>query len=81
MRLAPPQLHFSAADARIRLLHALQYRSEAPAGFDARSPITLTAPVDGLFFARDNRRFAVAGMSLGKVAGSHAMRSGPLLFA
>lgn len=42
---------------------------------------TLTAPVDGLFFARDNRRFAVAGMSLGKVAGTQALRSGPLLSA
>lgn len=39
------------------------------------------APVDGLFFARDNRRFAVAGMSLGKVAGREALRSGPLLSA
>jgi hypothetical protein len=37
--------------------------------------------VDGLFFARDNRRFAVAGMALGKVAGSQAVRSGPLLSA
>lgn len=41
----------------------------------------VTAAVDGLFFARDNRRFAVAGMSLGKVAGSQALRSGPLLSA
>ena len=37
------------------------------------------APVDGLFFARDNRRFAVAGMSLGKVAGRDAQRRGALL--
>lgn len=42
---------------------------------------TLTAPVDGLFFARDLRRFAVAGMSLGKVAGRVAVRQGPLLSA
>ena len=42
---------------------------------------TLTAAVDGLFFARENRRFAVAGMSLGKVAGRDALRDGPLLSA
>lgn len=39
----------------------------------------LQAPVDGLFFARENRRFAVAGMSVGKVAGSQAQRQGALL--
>ena len=53
---------------------------------DLVDPITGTstpvrAPVDGLFFARDNRRFAVAGMSLGKVAGTEAVRSGALLSA
>jgi hypothetical protein len=37
--------------------------------------------VDGLFFARDNRRFAVAGMSIGKVAGAEATRQGKLLSA
>jgi predicted deacylase len=42
---------------------------------------TLTAAVDGLFFARENRRFAVAGMALGKVAGVDALRSGSLLSA
>lgn len=42
---------------------------------------TLGAPVDGLFFARDLRRFAVAGMSLGKVAGREATRAGALLSA
>jgi predicted deacylase len=42
---------------------------------------TLTAPVDGLFFARDLRRFAVAGMSLGKVAGREPVRHGALLSA
>jgi len=42
---------------------------------------TLASPVDGLFFARDLRRFAVAGMTLGKVAGSQALRSGSLLSA
>ena len=41
----------------------------------------VNAPVDGLFFARDNRRFAVAGMSLGKVAGAEPVRSGSLLSA
>lgn len=40
---------------------------------------TLRAPVDGLFFARENRRFAVAGMSVGKVAGQQATRVGALL--
>jgi predicted deacylase len=49
-------------------------------------PLTATttpirAPVDGLFFARDNRRFAVAGMSIGKVAGAEATRQGKLLSA
>jgi hypothetical protein len=39
----------------------------------------LAAPVDGVFFARENRRFAVAGMSVGKVAGPEARRHGPLL--
>lgn len=42
---------------------------------------TLNAPVDGLFFARENRRFAVAGMALGKVAGREALRTGSLLSA
>lgn len=39
----------------------------------------LKTPVDGLFFARENRRFAVAGMSVGKVAGQQARREGALL--
>ncbi len=39
----------------------------------------LKTPVDGLFFARENRRFAVAGMSVGKVAGREARREGSLL--
>jgi hypothetical protein len=42
---------------------------------------TLGAGADGLFFARENRRFAVAGMALGKVAGQQALRSGSLLSA
>lgn len=37
--------------------------------------------VKGKFFARENRRFAVAGMDIGKVAGSQAFREGPLLGA
>lgn len=45
------------------------------------SVTTLKSPVDGLFFARENRRFAVAGMTLGKVAGRDATRSGRLLSA
>jgi predicted deacylase len=48
------------------------------------NPITgvttpLPAPVSGLFFARDNRRFARAGSRLGKVAGTLALRQGRLL--
>jgi predicted deacylase len=39
----------------------------------------LSAPVSGLFFARDNRRFARAGSRLGKVAGTQALRQGSLL--
>lgn len=39
----------------------------------------LKTPVDGVFYARENRRFAVAGMSVGKVAGSEARREGSLL--
>ena len=41
----------------------------------------LTSPVDGHFFARDLRRFAVAGMPIGKVAGRIALRQGSLLSA
>ena len=40
---------------------------------------TLCAPVDGLFFAHDCKRFAYKGMALGKVAGREAQRSGALL--
>jgi predicted deacylase len=39
------------------------------------------APVDGLFFARDCKRFATAGMAIGKVAGAQALRDGALLSA
>lgn len=41
----------------------------------------VVAPVDGLFFARECKRFAVAGMNIGKVAGREALRSGSLLSA
>lgn len=41
----------------------------------------LESPVDGLMFARDNRRFAVAGMPVAKVAGREALRRGKLLSA
>ena len=41
----------------------------------------LTAPVDGLFFARENRRYVPPGTRLAKVAGRDAVRSGPLLSA
>jgi len=41
----------------------------------------VNSPVDGLFFARENRRFAVAGNALGKVAGREVRRQGPLLSA
>lgn len=40
---------------------------------------TLCAPVDGLFFAHDCKRWAHAGMALGKVAGREALRHGALL--
>lgn len=41
----------------------------------------LASPVDGLFFARERKRFAVAGMPVGKVAGREALRQGSLLSA
>lgn len=41
----------------------------------------IESPVDGLFFARECKRFAVAGMALCKVAGSDALRHGNLLSA
>ncbi len=39
----------------------------------------LKSPVDGLLYARDNLRFATAGMRVAKVAGKEALRSGKLL--
>jgi len=39
----------------------------------------LTSPVDGLLYARDNLRFATAGMRVAKVAGKEALRVGKLL--
>jgi predicted deacylase len=41
----------------------------------------VNTPVDGLFFARDCKRFATAGMAIGKVAGTQALRDGALLSA
>lgn len=40
---------------------------------------TLLAPVDGIYFARENRRYVPPGTRLSKVAGREAVRSGPLL--
>jgi len=39
----------------------------------------LRSPVDGVFFARELRRFTLAGASVAKVAGATALRSGKLL--
>ncbi len=41
----------------------------------------LLAPVDGLYFARENRRYVAPGTRLSKVAGKLALRSGALLSA
>ncbi|MEN9545045.1 MAG: hypothetical protein RLZZ598_1878 [Pseudomonadota bacterium] len=41
----------------------------------------LTSATDGVLYARETRRFAVAGMRLAKVAGRHATRTGKLLSA
>jgi predicted deacylase len=41
----------------------------------------LLSPVDGLLYARESRRLAVAGMRVAKVAGNVALRTGPLLSA
>lgn len=41
----------------------------------------LVAPVDGIYFARENRRYVSPGTRLSKVAGRHAVRSGALLSA
>jgi hypothetical protein len=40
---------------------------------------TLESPTDGVFYARESRRFATAGTRLCKVAGREAVRSGRLL--
>jgi len=39
----------------------------------------LRSPVDGVFYARDSRRFAPAGARIAKVAGREPLRSGSLL--
>ncbi|WP_397533359.1 succinylglutamate desuccinylase/aspartoacylase family protein [Roseateles sp.] len=41
----------------------------------------LLSPVDGLLYAREQRRYANAGLRLAKVAGEQALRSGKLLSA
>jgi predicted deacylase len=43
--------------------------------------LPLRSPVPGLFFARELQRWAQAGQSVAKVAGSQALRSGKLLSA
>ena len=40
---------------------------------------SLGSPTDGVFYARESRRFAPAGMRIAKVAGREAVRSGKLL--
>jgi len=41
----------------------------------------VTAGVDGVFYARIRDRYITAGGELGKIAGAHAFRTGPLLGA
>ena len=41
----------------------------------------LTSPVDGVLYARESVRIVHAGMGIAKVAGTAALRSGPLLSA
>jgi len=40
---------------------------------------TLASPTDGVFYARESRRFVPAGTKVAKVAGREAVRSGKLL--
>ena len=40
---------------------------------------TLSSPVDGLFFARESRRFVVAGTRIAKISGQVATRTGKLM--
>ena len=42
---------------------------------------TVCAGVAGVLYARVSGRYAVAGSELGKIAGEHAFRTGPLLGA
>jgi predicted deacylase len=39
----------------------------------------LVSPTDGVFYARESRRFAFAGTRICKVAGREALRNGRLL--
>ncbi len=43
------------------------------------SATTLRATTEGILYARENRRFAYAGMRLAKIAGAKAFRTGKLL--
>ena len=43
--------------------------------------VTVGSPVDGLFFARDSRRFVTLGSRIAKIAGNAATRSGKLMSA
>jgi hypothetical protein len=40
---------------------------------------TLESPTDGVFYARESRRFVVPGIRVAKVAGHEAVRKGRLL--
>jgi len=42
---------------------------------------TVRAGVAGVLYARVSSRYAVAGAEIGKIAGEHAFRTGPLLGA
>ncbi len=43
--------------------------------------VAVASPVDGLFFARDARRFVAAGARIAKISGVEATRSGKLMSA
>jgi predicted deacylase len=40
---------------------------------------TLSSPTDGVFYARESRRYALTGIRVAKVAGHEPVRSGKLL--
>jgi predicted deacylase len=43
--------------------------------------VTVASPVDGLFFARDARRYVAAGIRIAKISGTQARRRGKLMSA